>query len=125
MNDILLNILSVTVSAVVVPVIGFLGYKLTQWLNSKVKDDRAKALLNRANEIVLDAARTVFQTYVEALKKEGSFDAKAQEVALGKAKAIVLSELTEELKAFVADNYGDLMSWVTNAIEASIYKLKN
>ena len=125
MNDILLNILSVTVSAVVVPVIGFLGYKLTQWLNSKVKDDRAKALLNRANEIVLDAARTVFQTYVEALKKEGSFDAKAQEVALGKAKAIVLSELTEELKSFVADNYGDLMVWVTNAIEASIYKLKN
>ena len=125
MNDILLNILSVTVSAVVVPVIGFLGYKLTQWLNSKVKDDRAKALLNRANEIVLDAVRTVFQTYVEALKKEGSFDAKAQEVALGKAKAIVLSELTEELKSFVADNYGDLMAWVTNAIEASIYKLKN
>ena len=125
MNDILLNVLSVTVSAVVVPVIGFLGYKLTQWLNSKVKDDRAKALLNRANEIVLDAARTVFQTYVEALKKEGSFDAKAQEVALGKAKAIVLSELTEELKSFVADNYGDLMAWVTNAIEASIYKLKN
>jgi len=125
MNDILLNVLSVTVSAVVVPVIGFLGYKLTQWLNLKVKDDKAKTLLNRANEIVLDAARTVFQTYVEALKKEGSFDAKAQEVALGKAKAIVLSELTEELKSFVADNYGDLMAWVTNAIEASIYKLKN
>ena len=125
MNDILLNILSVTVSAVVVPVIGFLGYKLTQWLNSKVKDDRTKALLNRANEIVLDAARTVFQTYVEALKKEGSFDAKAQEAALGKAKAIVLSELTEELKIFVTQNYGDLTAWVTNAIEASIYKLKN
>ena len=125
MNDILLNVLSVTVSAVVVPVIGFLGYKLTQWLNSKIKDDKAKTLLNRANEIVLDAVRTVFQTYVEALKKEGSFDAKAQEAALGKAKAIVLSELTEELKSFVADNYGDLMAWVTNAIEASIYKLKN
>ena len=125
MNDILLNILSVTVSAVVVPLISFLGVKLTQWLNSKIKDERTKTLLNRANEIVLDAARTVFQTYVEALKKEGSFDAKAQEVALGKAKAIVLSELTEELKSFVADNYGDLMVWVTNAIEASIYKLKN
>lgn len=125
MNDILLNILSVTVSAVVVPVIGFLGYKLTQWLNSKIKDDKAKALLSQANGIVLDAVRTVFQTYVEALKKEGSFDAKAQEAALGKAKAIVLSELTEELKSFVADNYGDLMAWVTNAIEASIYKLKN
>ena len=125
MNDILLNVLSVTVSAVVVPVIGFLGYKLTQWLNSKVKDDKAKTLLNRANEIVLDAARTVFQTYVEGLKKEGSFDAKAQEAALGKAKAIVLSELTEELKTFVTQNYGDLTAWVTNAIEASIYKLKN
>lgn len=125
MNEILLNVLSVTVTAVVLPLISFLGYKLTQWLNSKIRDDRAKTLLNRANEIVLDATRTVFQTYVETLKKEGSFDTKAQEVALGKAKAIALSELTEELKAFVADNYGDLMSWITNAIEASIYKLKN
>ena len=31
--------------------------KLTQWLTSKAKDDRAKALLNRANEILLDARR--------------------------------------------------------------------
>ena len=125
MNEILLNILSVATTAIVLPLISFLGVKLTQWLNSKVKGDRAKALLNRANEIVLDAARTVFQTYVEGLKKEGSFDAKAQEAALGKAKAIVLSELTEELKTFVTQNYGDLTAWVTNAIEASIYKLKN
>ena len=62
---------------------------------------------------------------LKMLPTQGSFDAKAQEVPLGKAKAIVLSELTEELKVFVADNYGDLMAWVTNAIEASIYKLKN
>lgn len=125
MNDILLNILSVATTAIVLPLISFLGVKLTQWLNSKIKDEKAKALLEKANGIVLDAVRSVFQTYVEALKKEGSFDAKAQEVALGKAKAIVLSELTKELKSFVAENYGDLMAWVTNAIEASIYKLKN
>lgn len=99
------------------------GVQLTQWLTSKIKDDRAKALLDWANEIVIDATRAVFQTYVEALKKEGPFDAKAQDVALG--KAIVLSELTEELKAFMAQNYSGLTSWVTNAIEASIYKLKN
>ena len=106
MNDILLNILSVAVAEVVLPLISFLGYRPTQWLNSKVKDDRAKALLNRANEIVLNASRAVCQTYVEALKKEGSFDAKAQETALGKAKAIVLSELTEELKTELRRPYG-------------------
>ena len=125
MNEILLNVLSVVTTAIVLPLISFLGIKLTQWLNSKIKDERAKSLLEKANGIVLDAVRSVFQTYVESLKASGSFDSQAQSIALGKAKAIIESELTEDLKSFIAENYGDVAGWIGNAIEASIYKLKN
>ena len=125
MNEILLNVLSVATTAIVLPLISFLGVKLTQWLNSKIKDEKAKALLEKANGIVLDAVRSVFQTYVESLKSSGSFDSQAQSIALGKAKAIIESELTEDLKAFIAESYGDVAGWIGNAIEASIYKLKN
>ena len=36
-----------------------------------------------------------------------------------------INGLEEELKAFMAQNHGSLTSWVTNAVEASIYKLKS
>ena len=125
MNEILLNVLSIIVTAVVIPVISFLGYKLSQFLNSKIKDEKARNLLNKANEIVLNAVKVVFQTYVESLKNSGNFNADAQGIALNKAKQIIESELTEELKKFIKENYGDLSAWITNQIEASIYQLKN
>ena len=125
MNEILLNVLSVVITAIVLPLISFLGFKLSQFLNSKIKDEKTKKLLDKANEIVLDAVRIVFQTYVEALKEKNEFDKSAQSIALGKAKRIVESELNDEIKSFISENYGDLSIWITNQIEASIYKLKN
>ena len=125
MNEILLNILATVVTCIILPLISFLGFKLSQFLNSKIKDEKAKTLLNQANEIVMNAVRSVFQTYVESLKNSGSFNEDAQAIALGKAKTIINAELTGELKTFLIQNYGDLTSWITNSIEASIYKLKN
>ena len=81
--------------------------------------------MNQANEIVLNAVKVVFQTYVEALKEKGEFNKDAQAIALTRTKGIITSELTEELKTFITQKYGDLTAWITNSIEASIYKLKN
>ena len=125
MNQILLNILAAVTTCIILPLISFLGIKLSQWLSTKIKDEKAAKLLTQATEIVVTAVKSVFQTYVESLKNSGTFDKAAQLEALNKAKAIVTSELTVELKDFIVSNYGDLESWITNQIEASIYKLKN
>ena len=125
MNDILLNVLAAVTTCIILPLISFLGIKLSQWLSTKIKDEKAAKLLTQATEIVVTAVKSVFQTYVESLKNSGSFDKNAQLEALNKAKAIITSELTVELKDFIVANYGDLESWITNQIEASIYKLKN
>ena len=125
MNQILLNILAAVTTCIILPLISFLGIKLSQWLSTKIKDEKAAKLLTQATEIVVTAVKSVFQTYVESLKNSGTFDKTAQLEALNKAKAIVVSELTVELKDFIVANYGDLESWITNQIEASIYKLKN
>ena len=124
MNQILLNILAAVTTCIILPLISFLGIKLSQWLSTKIKDEKAAKLLTQATEIVITAVKSVFQTYVESLKNSGSFDKNAQLEALNKAKAIITSELTVELKEFIVSNYGDLESWITNQIEASIYKLK-
>ena len=125
MNQILLNILAAVTTCIILPLISFLGIKLSQWLSTKIKDEKAKALFTKATEIVTNAVRTTFQTYVESLKNSGSFGKEEQAIAFDKAKAIITSELTEELKTFIAQNYGDLQKWITNQVEATIYKLKN
>ena len=125
MNQVLLNVLSVIITAVVIPLISFLGYKLSAFLNSKIKDEKARNFLNQASNIVLVAVKSVFQTYVESLKNSGSFNKDAQSLAFSKAKEIILKEVTPQLKEFIIANYGDLNDWITNQIEATIYQLKN
>lgn len=125
MNEILLNVLAAITTCIILPLISFLGIKLSQWINTQIKDEKAKTLLNKANEIVINAVRATFQTYVESLKNSGGFGEAEQKEALNRAKAIIMSELTSELKEFITQNYGDVGNWLNNQIEASIYKLKN
>lgn len=125
MNEILLNVLSVVVTAIIIPLISFLGFKLSQFLSAKIKDEKAASFLKRASEIVLNAVRSVFQTYVESLKNSGQFNKDAQAIAFSKAKAIITNQMTEELKTFIINNFGDLEEWIKNQIEASINMLKN
>ncbi len=125
MNQILLNILAAVTTCIILPLISFLGIKLSQWLSTKIKDEKAAALFTKAVDIVTNAVRITFQTYVESLKNSGSFGKEEQLIAFEKAKAIIISELTEDLKVFITQNYGDLQTWISNQIEATIYKLKN
>ena len=125
MNNILLNIISVIVTAIILPLISYLGLRFTTYLNNKIKDEKAKTLLTKATQIVTNAVRSVFQTYVESLKAEGKFDEHSQNVALKKAKDIVLAEFSDDIKNFINENYGDLTEWITNQIEATINLLKN
>ena len=124
MNQILLNVLAAVTTCIILPLISFLGIKLSQWLSTKIKDEKTQDLFNKAIGIVTNAVQVTFQTYVESLKNSGSFGKEEQAIAFDKAKAIITSELTEELKTFIIENYGDLQKWITNQIEASIYKLK-
>ena len=125
MNDILLNILSVVVTSIILPLITYAGARLITYLNSKIKDTNARILLTTATDIVINAVRSVFQTYVDSLKASGSFDAQAQTVALTKAKDIALEQMTDEVKNFIAKNYGSVDSWLTTTIESTINLIKN
>ena len=124
MNEMLLNIISVVVSAIVLPLISIGGTQLIKLINSKIKNQEASKLLSDATSIVLNAVRTVTQTYVDTLKANGSFNKDAQLVALNKAKDIALSQMSSDLKDFINANFGDVQLWITNQIEASINLLK-
>lgn len=125
MNEILLNILSVVVTAIILPLISMVGGKLINLLSAKIKNEKAGNLIGTATEIVINAVKSVFQTYVDSLKKEGKFDKESQLVALNKAKEVAISQMTEDVKEFIRENYGDLDAWLNTQIEATIDTLKN
>ena len=78
-----------------------------------------------STDIVVNAVRSVFQTYVESLKASGSFNAEAQLIALNKAKDIALEQMTDEVKEFISKNYGSVDAWLTTTIESTINLIKN
>lgn len=125
MNEIILNIISVVVTAIILPLISYAGARLITWLNTKIKDENAKQQLTVATDIVTNAVRSVFQTYVESLKKNGTFDKESQKVALIKAKNDALAQMTDETKEYITKNYGNLETWIITQIESTINILKN
>ena len=125
MNEILLNILSVVVTSIILPLLTYAGTRLIAYLNSKIKDENYKILLTTATDIVVNAVRSVFQTYVESLKASGNFDSEAQLIALNKAKDIALEQMTDEVKNFISKNYGSVDAWLTTTIESTINLIKN
>lgn len=125
MNEILLNVLSVVVSAVVLPLISLIGAKLVSFINTKINNDKASKMMEEATNIVTNAVRSVFQTYVESLKKQGTFDKESQVYALEKAKSTALNQMSDEIKSYIKSNYGNINTWLLTQIEATISKLKN
>ena len=125
MDEIIISIISVVVTAVVIPLITLLGTKLIQWIGTKIDNEKSVKIIAEASTIVLNSVKTVFQTYVDALKKNGAFNQSAQEVALNRAKEIALSQLSSETIKYIEKNYGDASAWLTVQIEATINTLKH
>jgi len=98
---------------------------ITSWLSTKIKDKKFQTLATKLNDIVLRAVMTVTQTYVESMKKKNAFDEKAQKEALERCMAIIKTQLTQELRDYVEENYGDLQSYLLTLIESTILGLKH
>lgn len=125
MNEILINIISAVVTTVLLPLIAWAGTKLIQYIGTKVKNEKAASFLSTATDIVINAVRSVFQTYVESLKVSGTFSKEAQIEALQRAKDIALAQFGNDVKKYITATYGNLDGWLTNQIESAINLLKN
>ena len=93
-------------------------------LQDQIKDDKAKRLIEIANEIVDQAVLSVTQTYVDGLKAEGTFDEKAQKEAFEKSKSTIYNLLTTDVINTIKDNYDSLDDWINTKIEESVGRNK-
>ena len=72
------------------------------------------------NRTITECVIATNQTYVEALKQQGKFDAEAQKIAFQMTSKAVLDILSEDAKEYLNATIGDLNVYITNKIEAEV-----
>ena len=114
-----------------IPLLGILTTFLVNFINAKMTeviektdDATAKKYLNMLTETVADCVMATNQTYVDALKKEGKFDAEAQKVALQTTYDEVMKLLNAEAKEYLTEASGDLEALIKTKIEATVKAVK-
>jgi hypothetical protein len=93
-------------------------------IEETLESEKAKEYLNLLNDTITSCVLTTTQTYVQALKEAGTFDAEAQKIAFNKTYTAVMAILTEDAKEYLGYALGDLEVYVTNKIEATVTQVK-
>lgn len=111
----------------IIPLLGVLTGYLVQFLKAKgaqIAGNTDSTLAAKYIKMLTDTVCTCVvatnQTYVEALKKEGKFDAAAQKKAFQMTYNTVLGILSEDAKEYLTNLYGDLDTFLTNKIEEQV-----
>ena len=112
---------------VLIPIVGILTKFIVEWLSAKsleiqnkVDSDTADKYVAMLTDTITNCVVATNQTYVDALKKEGKFDAAAQEIAFQLTKEAVLTILNEEAKNYLSALYGDLDKFISYKIESEV-----
>lgn len=127
MNEAVFNLLMAVVTAAVTALSAFVAAFVKKKGEEAAAQTNSILLGNVIEEvtgIVSIAVSAVSQTYVDELKKAGSFDAEAQKQALAMALAACIKAISPATKAFIEETYGDLTEYLTTYIEAEVRKQK-
>ena len=126
-----LNILQQIFELCVIPLLAIITRSLVIYistkqdeLKNKTNNELAKKYLDLLNDTIANCVIATNQTYVEALKKENAFTADAQKAAFEKTYQAVIATLSEEAQKYLPEVVGDLQTYITQKIEASVNQKK-
>lgn len=92
----------------------------TEKLKSKSEDEKEKKYIDLLDDTISNCVIATTQTYVDSLKKQGSFDAEAQKEAFNTTYQAVMTLLTEEAIKYLNQVVGDLQLYITSKIETEV-----
>jgi predicted urease superfamily metal-dependent hydrolase len=95
-----------------------------QELQAKVKNENQKKYIEMLDKTITECVIATNQTYVEALKSAGTFDAEAQKRAFQLTYEAILAILTDDAQEYLNEAIKDLNSYITNKIEAQVVVVK-
>lgn len=111
----------------VIPLLGVLTAYICAYVKTKRDEIMVKSdndLIDKYSNMLAETIEACVlatnQTYVETLKKEGKFNAEAQQKAFTMTKNAVLNILSAEAKEYLTEAFGDLNTYVNKQIEASV-----
>lgn len=95
-----------------------------QELQAKAKNDTQKKYIEMLDKTITDCVIATNQTYVDALKKAGSFDVEAQKKAFQLTYETVMAILTDDAQEYLNEAIKDLNTYITTRIEAQVVVAK-
>jgi hypothetical protein len=126
-----MNILEQVFNIVLFPLMGVATTALIVFITAKTKELKKKydnelfhKYADMLEQTIISCVIATNQTYVEALKKEGKFDAEAQKIAFDKTFSAVITILSDDAYDYLSEAIGDLEEYITNRIEAAVNTCK-
>ena len=111
----------------IIPILGAATIYLVTLINAKkdellkkTKSETTKKYIEMLDKTITDCVLATNQTYVEALKKQGSFDKDAQEKAFKLTYEAIMAILTDEAEVYLNEAIKDLNAYITNKIESQV-----
>lgn len=111
----------------VIPLLGILTKFLVDFIKikseeilGKVDNDLADKYIKMLTETITDCVIATNQTYVNSLKEQGKFDLEAQKIAFEMTCNSVLAILSDDVKEYLTNVFGDLEVYIKNKIEVSV-----
>lgn len=128
MNEFLSTLLQAVLVAAV-PVIAAFASKgfvaLAQYLGVKMENATLAKYAQEIAQAVATAVTYVSQTYVDELKKSGTFTEENQKIAIEKALEVAKQQLTQLALDFISTAYGDITQYLTSLLEAEVRNQKS
>lgn len=97
---------------------------LVGWLNTKTKNEKIRAALNNAREIIAAEVAETSQVFVDDLKKNGRFSPEQQRVAFSMTLDRINRQLTVEAAEIVNEITDDTQAWLIAEIEKAVKNSK-
>ncbi len=128
MKEFMLELLQAVITAVVPIVAGYICALLSRKAAEaaeRTENARVKRLLEHATQAATTAVQFVAQTYVDGLKKSGTFSAENQKEAFGVAYRYAVELMEDDAIALIEESFGGMESWLTAQIERAVRETKN
>lgn len=103
----------------------WLGSYIVGLLNSKIKDQKLRTFLTKFTEIVTRCVKSLTQTTVQGLKKDGKFDSEAAKKVKEECINLIKAQLAPDMIEFIRNNFGDVTEYISTQIESFILDCKN
>ena len=131
MSETVILMIREIIEVCLIPLLGVLVTYLVKYINTKSEEleantdnELAKKYISLLSSTITNCVIATNQTYVETLKKQGKFDAEAQKEAFNMTLNAIMALLTDEAKQYLSEIYGDLNTYITNQIEATVNQNK-